>query len=55
MNSINKSPEMNEQQDNSNGQEAAERKRINHIADELAQRAHNRQLDYDEEHNIFTK
>jgi hypothetical protein len=55
MNSTNDSPDMHEQQDNSNGHETAERKWINRVADELAQRAHKRQLDYGEEHNIFTK
>ena len=43
------------QQDDSNAQEAAETKRIGRLADDFAKRARERQVRYDQGHNIFTK
>ncbi len=44
-----------EQHEDLNAPETAERKQISHVADEFAKRAKERQLRYDEGHNIFTK
>lgn len=43
------------QQDNSNALDAAGRKRISHLANEVAKRAKERQFRYDDGHNIITK
>ena len=51
----NNSPDTREQQDDSNAPETAEKKRISRLANESAKRAKERQLRYDEGHNIFTK
>jgi hypothetical protein len=51
----NNSPDSQTQQDDSTAHETAERKRISRLADEFAKRARQRQLRYDEGHNIFTK
>jgi hypothetical protein len=55
MTSENNSPDTQKQQDDSNASEAAERKRISRLANDLAKRGKERQLRYDEGHNIFTK
>jgi hypothetical protein len=55
MTSKNNSPDTREQQDDSNAPETAEKKRISRLANESAKRAKERQLRYDEGHNIFTK
>jgi hypothetical protein len=55
MTSENNSPDSQNQQDDSNAPETAERQRISRLANELAKRAKERQLRYDEGHNIFTK
>ena len=55
MTNENNSPDMQKQQDDSNVHETAERKRISRLANEFAKRAKERQLRYDEGHNIFTK
>jgi hypothetical protein len=49
------SPDTQKQQEDPNASETAENKRINHLANEFAKRAKERQLRYDENHNIFTK
>ncbi|HXQ32606.1 MAG TPA: hypothetical protein VN843_01160 [Anaerolineales bacterium] len=54
MKSEDKNQNTQERQDDSNAPETAERKRISRLADELAQRAKKRQVDY-EGHKIFTK
>jgi hypothetical protein len=51
----NNSPDTQEQQDDANALETAERKRLSRLANEFAKRAKERQLRYDEGHNIFTK
>jgi F0F1-type ATP synthase assembly protein I len=51
----NNDPDTQKQQDNSNTPDSAERQRIRRLADDLAKRAKERQLRYDDEHNIFTK
>jgi hypothetical protein len=55
MTSENNSPDTQKQQDDSTLPETAERKRISRLATEFAKRAKERQLRYDEGHNIFTK
>jgi hypothetical protein len=55
MTSENNSPDMQKQQDDTNASETAEKKRISRLANEFAKRAKERQLRYDEGHNIFTK
>jgi RNA polymerase-interacting CarD/CdnL/TRCF family regulator len=55
MTNENNSPDAQNQQDNSNVLDTAERKRISRLADDLAKRARERQLRYDDGHNIFTK
>jgi hypothetical protein len=55
MTSDNNSPDTQNDEDNFTAPDAAERKRISHIANDLAKRAKERQLRYDEGHNIFTK
>jgi hypothetical protein len=55
MTSENNSPDIQNQQDNSNALDTAERERLNRLANDLAKRAKERQLRYDEGHNIFTK
>jgi hypothetical protein len=55
MDSENKSPDTQNQQDNSDGPDTVERKRISRLANDLAKRAKERQLRYDGGHNIFTK
>jgi hypothetical protein len=55
MTSENKNRETQERQDDLNVSETANRERINGLADEFAKRAKERQLRYDEGHNIFTK
>jgi hypothetical protein len=53
--SENNSPDTEKQQHDSNAPEPAERKRISRLANEFAKRAKERQLRYDEGHDIFTK
>ena len=55
MTSENKGPDTQKQQDNPNAPDTAERKRISRLANDLAKRAKERQLRYDDDHNIFTK
>jgi hypothetical protein len=55
MTSESNSPDTQKQEDDNKASEAAERKRINHLADEFAKRGKQRQFHYDEGHNIFTK
>jgi hypothetical protein len=55
MTSENNIPDTQKQQDDSNAPETAERKRISRLADDLAKRGKQRQLRYDEGHDIFTK
>jgi hypothetical protein len=55
MNSENNSPDTQELQDDYNAAETADRERISRLANEFATRAKQRQLHYDEGHNIFTK
>jgi hypothetical protein len=55
MTSENNIPDTQKQQDDSNAAETAERKRISRLADDLAKRSKERQLRYDEGHDIFTK
>jgi hypothetical protein len=55
MTTENNSPDPQNQQDDSNAIDSAERKRISRLANDLAKRAKERQLRYDEGHNIFTK
>jgi hypothetical protein len=55
MTSENNGPNTQDQQDNSDVPDTAERKRISRLADDLAKRARERQLRYDDGHNIFTK
>jgi hypothetical protein len=56
MTSENKGPGTQKQQDNSsNAPDTAERKRISRLASDLAKRAKERQLRYDDGRNIFTK
>ena len=52
MTSENNSPDTQRRQD---APETAERERIGRLANEFAKRAKERQLRYDEGHNIFTK
>ncbi len=49
------SPDTQKQQEDPKASETAENKRINHLANEFAKRGKERQLRYDESHNIFTK
>ena len=51
----NNSPDIQERQDDYNTRETADRERISRLANEFAKRAKERQLRYDEGHNIFTK
>jgi hypothetical protein len=53
--SENNNPDTQKQQDGTNASEIAEKKRISRLANEFAKRAKERQLRYDEGHNIFTK
>lgn len=55
MSNENNSPDTQERQDDYNAPEADDRERISRLADEFATRAKERQLRYDEGHNIFTK
>jgi hypothetical protein len=55
MNNENTSPDTQERQDDYNAPETADRERISRLANEFAKRAKQRQLHYDEGHNIFTK
>jgi hypothetical protein len=55
MSSDNNSPDTQNQQDNSTTLDTAERQRISRLANDLAKRAKERQLRYDDGHNIFTK
>lgn len=55
MTSENNSPDTQEREDASNAPETAQRERIRRLANEFAKRAKERQLRYDEGHNIFTK
>jgi hypothetical protein len=55
MSSENNRPDTQNQQDNSTAPDTAERQRISRLANDLAKRAKERQLRYDDGHNIFTK
>jgi hypothetical protein len=55
MTTENNVPDTQKQQDNSNVPDTAERQRISRLANDLAKRAKERQLRYDNGHNIFTK
>ena len=55
MSSENNSKDRQERQDDFNVPETADKERISRLADEFAKRAKERQLRYDEGHNIFTK
>jgi hypothetical protein len=55
MTSENNSPDTQKQQEDTNTSETAEKKRISRLANEFAKRGKERQLRYDEGHNIFTK
>jgi hypothetical protein len=55
MTSENKGPDTQKQQDNPDAPDTSERKRISRLADDLAKQARERQLRYDDGHNIFTK
>jgi hypothetical protein len=55
MTTENNSPDTQKQQDDANALETAERKRLSRLANDFAKRAKERQLRYDEGHNIFTK
>ena len=55
MTSENNGPDTQNEQDNQNAPGTAERQRISRLANEFATRAKQRQLRYDEGHNIFTK
>jgi hypothetical protein len=51
----NNSPDIQERQDDYNAPETDDSERISRLANEFAKRAKERQLRYDEGHNIFTK
>jgi hypothetical protein len=55
MTSENNGPDTQNEQDNQNAPGTAERQRISRLANDLAKRAKERQLRYDDRHNIFTK
>jgi hypothetical protein len=55
MTNDNNSPDTQKQQDDTNAFATAETKRISRLANEFAKRAKERQLRYDQGHNIFTK
>jgi hypothetical protein len=55
MSSENNSPDTQERQDDYNAPETADSERMSRLANEFATRAKQRQLRYDEGHNIFTK
>lgn len=55
MNSENKNPDNQEQQDNANAGETADREQMSRLADELASRAEESEVRYDKGHDIFTK
>ena len=56
MSSENNRPDTQNQQDNSTAApDTAEKQRISRLANDLAKRAKERQLRYDDGHNIFTK
>ncbi len=51
----NNNPDTLKQQDDTNAPRTAEQKRISSLANKFAKRAKERQLRYDDGHNIFTK
>jgi hypothetical protein len=55
MTSENNGPDTQNQQEDLTTPDTAEKKRISRLADDLAKRARERQLRYDDGHNIFTK
>jgi hypothetical protein len=55
MTSENSSPDTQKQQEDTNASETAEKKRISRLANEFAKRGKERQLRYDQGHNIITK
>lgn len=55
MTSENKSSDTQNDQDNVTSPDTAERKRISRLANDLAKRAKERQLRYDDGHKLFTK
>ncbi|QNI33403.1 hypothetical protein H7849_05475 [Alloacidobacterium dinghuense] len=55
MTTENNDPDAQKKHDDSNSPKTAEGKRISRLANEFAKRAKERQLRYDEGHNIFTK
>jgi hypothetical protein len=55
MSSENNNPDTQNEHVDTNVPEIVEKIRISRVANDLAKRAMQRQLRYDEEHNIFTK
>jgi hypothetical protein len=55
MTSENNSPDTQKEQEDTNASETAEKQRISRLANDFAKRAKERQLRYDQGHNIFTK